>query len=310
MKRIALLLAFGIQLILITQVVVASPIPKKVHKILFLGNSITYSGHYVTDIEAWFVLHYPKQHIQFVNVGLPSETVSGLSEPGHAGGKFPRPDLHERLARVLAQTKPDMIFACYGMNDGIYMPFDTGRFQKFKDGIMWLRGQLVATGAKVIHVTPPVFDEVKGGHPGYSGVLDKYSQWLLQLKDSLKWNVVDVHFPMKAYLEGHRKENPAFFFAKDGVHPDSIGHFVMAKQFLLYLGAKQIDNVANFWDIYNKMPNGQQIYALVAKRQSIMKDAWLTATGHKRPGMKTGIPLDEALVKYQELELQIEKLNQ
>jgi hypothetical protein len=40
-----------------------------------------------------------------IDAGPPSETVSGLSEEGHAGGQFPRPDLVERLTRVLAVTK-------------------------------------------------------------------------------------------------------------------------------------------------------------------------------------------------------------
>src|SRR5207245_1329485 len=113
----------------------AQDIPFNVKRIVFLGNSITYAGNYIIDIEAYFITHYPGRHIEFVNVGLSSETVSGLTEPGHAGGRFPRPDLHERLDRVLAQTKPDLVFASYGMNDGIYMPFDTRRFSKFKEGI-------------------------------------------------------------------------------------------------------------------------------------------------------------------------------
>ena len=92
-------------------------------RVLFLGDSITYSGQYVELIEAYFVTRFPKRQIEFLNLGLPSETVSGLSEPGHAGGAFPRPDLHERLARVLEKTKPDVVIACYGMNDGIYLPF-------------------------------------------------------------------------------------------------------------------------------------------------------------------------------------------
>src|SRR4051812_18106844 len=109
-----------------------------VKRIVFLGNSITYAGNYVTDVEAYFITHFPARTIEFINVGLPSETVSGLTEPGHAGGRFPRPDLHERLERVLAQTKPDLVFACYGMNDGIYMPFDSSRFRKFQEGITWI----------------------------------------------------------------------------------------------------------------------------------------------------------------------------
>ena len=64
-------------LILGTQVLYAQGIPKNVKRVLFLGNSITYAGSYVTDIEAYFVAHYPNQAVEFINVGLPSETVSG-----------------------------------------------------------------------------------------------------------------------------------------------------------------------------------------------------------------------------------------
>ena len=101
-----------------------SPLPASVRRVVVLGNSITYAGTYVTFIDAYFRLHYPNQPVEFINLGLPSETVSGLSEDGHADGKFPRPDLHERLSRLLTLTKPDLVIACYGMNDGIYLPLD------------------------------------------------------------------------------------------------------------------------------------------------------------------------------------------
>jgi len=108
----------------------AQNIDSNIHKILFLGNSITYAGNYITDMETYSFIREPKRNIEFINLGLPSETVSGLSEIGHAGGRFPRPDLHERLKRILEQIKPDLIFACYGMNDGIMMPFNKERFEK------------------------------------------------------------------------------------------------------------------------------------------------------------------------------------
>src|SRR6185295_7780494 len=65
----------------------------KAHRIVFLGDSITYSGQCIELIEAYCVTRFPEQRTEFINLGLPSETVSGLSEDGHAGGKFPRPDL-------------------------------------------------------------------------------------------------------------------------------------------------------------------------------------------------------------------------
>lgn len=167
---------------------------RSANRIVFLGDSITYSGQYIETIEAYFVTRFPERRIEFLNLGLPSETVSGLSEEGHAAGKFPRPELRERLGRVLEKAKPDLVFACYGMNDGIYLPFNEQRFQEFKDGIFRLREQATAAGAKIIHVTPPTFDEVKGGHPGYAATLDHYSDWLLGQRKA-GWEVVDLHGP-------------------------------------------------------------------------------------------------------------------
>src|SRR5882757_7566798 len=109
-----------------------------VKRILVLGDSITYSVQYVDDLELYLFCRYPGRKFEVINVGLPSETVSGLTEDGHAGGKFPRPDLHERLDRVLAKTKPDLVLACYGMHDGIYLPLDEERYAKFRDGILKL----------------------------------------------------------------------------------------------------------------------------------------------------------------------------
>src|SRR5262245_52883406 len=91
---------------------------QKAHRVVFLGDSITYAGQYIEYIDAYWVTRFPDRRAEFLNLGLPSETVSGLSEEGHAGGQFPRPELRERLARVLKETKPEIVIACYGMNDG------------------------------------------------------------------------------------------------------------------------------------------------------------------------------------------------
>src|SRR5436309_3823549 len=134
-------------------------LPGKVKRVIFLGDSIAYAGGYVSLVEAYFVTRYPGRTIEFINAGLPSETVSGLTEEGHAGGKFPRPDLHERLGRLLDQTRPDLVVACYGMNDGIYAPLNEERFAKFREGMEWLHAQVGKAAAAIIHVTPPTFDE-------------------------------------------------------------------------------------------------------------------------------------------------------
>ncbi len=265
--------------------------------IVFLGNSITWAGMYVTEVEAYLRVQYPGRQFDIINVGLPSETVSGLSEPGHADGQFPRPDLHERLARVLQQTKPDLVFACYGMNDGIYMPFDTGRFQKFKDGINWMHDEVVKTGARLIHLTPPDYDEIKGKSMGYTNVLDIYSGWLLSKKKSSKWEVIDIHTPMKKYLLHHRKVDSTFALAPDGVHPGEAGHWIIAKQILQYLGFKKVAKSTGIIESLQQISDAPALVKLVANRQNMLRDAWLTATKHIRPGLPVGLPLKEAETK-------------
>lgn len=203
----------------------------KARRVVFLGDSITYSGQYIAYLETFLATRFPKRETEFLNLGLPSETCSGLSEEGHAGGKFPRPDVHERLQRVLDKLKPDLVVACYGMNCGIYLPFADERFVKYQEGIRKLRTAAEKAGAKVIHLTPPTYDPQPlkgGGSKEYNGALDRYSEWLLSQRAS-GWTVIDIHGPMNAHLTARRKQNPKFVLAGDGVHAGSTGHWLMAQ---------------------------------------------------------------------------------
>lgn len=281
------------------------PVPTDTKQIVFLGNSITYQGTFVSYIDAYLTLRYPGKKLEIINLGLPSETVSGLSEPNHADGKFPRPDLRERLQRVLAQLNPDLVIANYGMNDGIYLPFDEERFDAFKRGMNWMHQAIENSGAKIIHITPPVYDERKGA--AYANLLDLYSDWLISRRYTADWQVIDLHFPMKKQLEDQREIDPQFAFAKDGVHPDDLGHFLMAKTILLGLG-EQVTDVKTIEELLAPFPNGRQVLALIEKRQEILKLTWLSQTGHQRPGIPQGLSMEEAEEKVAEINWEIQSL--
>ncbi|MDO7681646.1 MAG: SGNH/GDSL hydrolase family protein [Pirellulales bacterium] len=262
-------------------------------RVVVLGDSITFSGRWVSYLTCW--METAGTSARVIDMALPSETVSGLSENGHAGGKFPRPDLHERLDRVLRISRPDVVLACYGMNCGIYQPFDTERFTKFREGSIRLHEKVEGIGAKIIHLTPPVYDQRpdKRGPAGltdYEDVLQQYSAWLLSMRQN-GWMVIDVHGPMKDALELNRASNPSFVFAPDTVHPGHEGHWAMCRAILDDAG------VPRTWSTQRTEP----LLPRVTQRLEILRNAYISAAGHSRPGVPQGLPIDKAITEANRL---------
>ena len=257
-------------------------------RIVFLGDSITWAGDYVAEFDAWLLKKKLEPGSIIINVGLPSETVSGQSENGHAGGRFPRPDLAERLARVLETTRPDLVIACYGINCGIYQPFDESRFNSFQTGIQNLVDQVAMADAKLVLMTPPTFDDAQSQKKfSYDGVMRRYSDWLVFMKED-GWNVIDLHTAMAEELERQRRVDPTFTFQRDAVHPDRRGHRLIAGTLIEWFDPVDADRKDH--------PHSIEI----KKRLDVLRDAYLSAAEHKRPGIKKGLSIQEAELKAAE----------
>ena len=136
---------------------------------------------------------------------------------------------------------------------------------------------------------PAGLTEYRQPYEGYDDVLERYSEWLLAQK-AIGWDVVDVHGPMKQYLSEARRRDPGYRLADDGVHINTTGHWLMAREILRHWGVR--DRQSSKRSMANRFlpgePNGLAVLKLVQQKQRMLKDAWLTTTGHKRPGMKSG----------------------
>ncbi|HVJ80823.1 MAG TPA: SGNH/GDSL hydrolase family protein [Planctomycetia bacterium] len=212
--------------------------------VVFAGDSITQAGDYVTYVEAYLLTQRPDLKVRIVNAGLSSETASGTSEPDH---NPPRPCIHDRFARDVAAFKPNVVVACYGMNDGNYHPFEPLRFEKYQKGIRRLVERVFAEtpARKLVLLTPPPFDPYRRNasdpdakHFGYrfpavnyDETLTKYSEWLMTLA-SEKVQVSDVHGASNRFLAAMRMKKASFHLAGDAVHPGPTGHWLIAQALL------------------------------------------------------------------------------
>ena len=264
-------------------------------RVAILGDSITFDGRWATQVEATLRATPEFSHAEIVNFGLSSETTSGLSEPGHASGEFPRPCLHERLDRILNAFKPTLVLACYGMNDGIYLPLEDSRFKAYQDGIGKLKAAVENQGGKIIFITPPLHhaDKPADDPNRYDAVLDTYGEWLVSRRTG-GWQVIDIRPDLKQAVAAEKSRNPQFIYATDGIHPGEEGHRFIA------------DSIKHqLWPILKlpgspKLPNDDAL-AILSRRSELLKLAWLTKTRHLRPGVPAGLPMDEAEAQARDL---------
>jgi lysophospholipase L1-like esterase len=249
-------------------------------RVVLLGDSITQSGEYVTLITYYLEKLHPQKDFDILGLGLASETLSGLSEESHAGGKFPRPCLFERLGRLLEKAKPDVVFAGYGMNDGIYQPLDAERFTAFKKGVTRLNEQCKRAGVKEVYlITPPIYDFTpKQKEFNYDTVLTEYAKWETELKVP-GVRVIDLHTAMRKARDA-RSES----FSRDRVHPGDDGHLLIARTVLAALGVKVPDETVA--DI-KKDP----LYKLVARKRAMRSAQWMKHVGYTREAKIAPQPL-------------------
>ena len=105
--------------------------------------------------------------------------------------------------------------------------------------------------------------------------------------------VIDLWTPVMEYVQDQRQRDPHFALSTDGVHMNDEGHRVLARTVLAAWGHKK------------PLPTDRRLLELTHKRSTLLHDAWLSHVGHKRPGVKAGLPLATATAQAAEIEMQI-----
>jgi lysophospholipase L1-like esterase len=200
-------------------------------RVCFIGNSITHSGEFHPDIFLYYATRFPKEKITFINCGVSGDAANEI---------LTRMDsdifVHKPTVAAFMVGMNDMIRGFKGgtVNENTYPPY-----YKFTSQIA---DRLAAYGCKLIVELPSIYDQTSETGPkpsvGVNDALGKCAEYLKGIAPKYNAVVVDYWTIMKGINEKEQLKDPKFtIVGSDRVHPGSVGHLVMAYQFLKTTGA-------------------------------------------------------------------------
>ena len=264
-RRILLLLALLLSLFPPT-LSAATPPPKPApfflhdgDTVVFYGDSITEQQMYARDIETFTLARYPRLHVKFINSGWSGDTVWG------GGGG----NIELRLQRDVLNYKPTVVTVFLGMNDGGYSTFDAKHMADYGTALTHIVDELQQKlpGVRLTLLTPSMFDYAAKDRPAppadgkfsYGNPAPDYNQTLMRYGDLVKRlgavrhiPVADLNAPMVIATNTGRKTGPKFALSGDGVHPNEVGHLIMAAAVLKVWHAAPLPAGGSLWPV----PNG------------------------------------------------------
>lgn len=207
-------------------------------KLLMIGDSITDAGRaqpvaeglfdplgrgYVNIVSALIGSVYPHYRIRVVNMGCSGNTVRSLKD---------------RWQRDVLDLKPDWVSIMIGIND-VWRQFDLplikeqhvliGEYEETLDGLVQ---KTLAAGKRVVLMTPYYIEPNRAD--AMRAKMDEYGAAVRKIAARRKTLFADTQAAFDAVLK-HCHPNA---LAWDRVHPNQIGHAVIARTFLDAVGFK------------------------------------------------------------------------
>ena len=191
----------------------------------FLGDSITEQNLYTLYFELYVRSRWQDKRFRFVNVGW----------GGHRAA-----DGVGRLQRDVLSRDPGVVTVCFGMNDGQYRAPDRGVLRGYRREMDQLVRRLRGgSRAAVVVIGPPPVDPDAAPHLGlvrYNDTLEQLTAAAGEVAAAHGCHFVDLFHPVLRVQRLAKSVRAQFSFIPDGVHPDAVGHLVIAYHLLDGLG--------------------------------------------------------------------------
>ena len=216
--------------------------------VVFFGDSITHGGRYHQYLSDYYATRFPEASIRFVNSGIGGDT---------AGAAF------KRIPEDVEEYRPTYVAFHFGMNDigrGYYLPETTSRElagrercqASYRENMKKLVAGVrkAAPQAKFTYLTPTPYEDTavvtnapKSGWASVNQVgcnlgLSLMAGYVIASAERDKADYVDWYSVLNSFRLKHQKDDKYFSFVRpDRVHPEEMGHSIMAWEFLKRQGA-------------------------------------------------------------------------
>jgi lysophospholipase L1-like esterase len=203
-------------------------------RVVFFGDSITEQRLWTRYVAQCVRCRYPERDVRFFNAGWGGDTARG----GRA-----------RLARDVLELKPSVVLLFFGMNDGGYRAPDPAVAATYRENLAAIAAELRAKGVRVIVMSPGCVDDaarppLAAAH--YNDTLEALAKLAQSVAKETGSTFVDVHRPMRDYLDARRQAGIAASLVPDGVHPNDEGHLYVASVVLKGLGLETVPPLGTY----------------------------------------------------------------
>jgi len=205
---------------------------KKGDRVVFLGDSITAQKLYTNYVSAFVRAFRPDLQCQFFNAGVSGDTTWGALK---------------RLDTDVLANKPTLVTICFGMNDaGVQPTVSRERLTRYRDSLNELITRIQAAGARVVLLTTTAVDPTdKARLRGYNNSLAVFCAAVKDIGRQHKLMVIDLFYPVKQEIARYRRYYGDQSPVPDGVHPNEVGHMVMAMAILRAWGWPGTDKLVS-----------------------------------------------------------------
>lgn len=176
---------------------------------------------YPRNVQALLDMNYPEKHIRVINMGISGNTSR---------------DLKERWLTDVISLKPDWVSIMIGIND-IWRKFDqchhpeySVSLEEYEANLRWIMETTLPL-VKGMILMPPCFME-QNHQDGMRADADLYRAKTEELAREYDVLYGDAQAAMDAYFRYY----PAIYMSGDRVHPNQVGHMLIAKTLVDSLG--------------------------------------------------------------------------